>query len=179
MARAATTNEVGDDASTRDESITVRYYELDETRPGGPWIVNSGGRWVNDVKGEFFERQVGQPILVVEDDETILTSIVTLLEDEGFAVVTANNGKVAIDWLGDGTPSLVLLDMKMPVMDGWAFAEIYRTRPGHKAPLVVMTAARDAKNWANDVGADDYIAKPFDLDDLLNVVRKYSQSSMS
>ncbi len=131
---------------------------------------------MNDAKGEFVERQVGQPILVVEDDETILISIVTLLEDEGFEVVTANNGKEAIDWLGNGIPSLVLLDMKMPVMDGWAFAEIYRTRPGPKAPLVVMTAARDAKNWAMDVGADDYIAKPFDLDHLLDKVRKYSQA---
>lgn len=129
---------------------------------------------MNDVKGEFAERQVEHPVLVVEDDETILISIVTLLEDEGFAVVTANNGKEAIDWLGDGVPSVVLLDMKMPVMDGWAFAEIYRTRPGPKAPLVVMTAARDAKNWAADVGADDYIAKPFDLDYLLDKIRKYS-----
>ncbi len=131
---------------------------------------------MNDVKGEFVERQAEQPILVVEDDETILISIVTLLEDEGFEVVTANNGKEAIDWLGEGVPSLVLLDMKMPVMDGWAFAEIYRTRPGPKAPLVVMTAARDATNWAMDVGADDYIAKPFDLDYLLDKVRKYSQA---
>jgi CheY-like chemotaxis protein len=58
-------------------------------------------------------------------------------------------------------------------MDGWAIADAYRRRPGPHAPIVVLTAAQDAAARAAQINADGYLGKPFELDDLLNVVARY------
>jgi two-component system chemotaxis response regulator CheY len=68
-------------------------------------------------------------------------------------------------------PDLVLLDMRMPVMDGWAFARAYRELPAPRAPIVVMTAAPDARHRAAEVEADGFVGKPFDLSELVSAVR--------
>jgi CheY-like chemotaxis protein len=83
-----------------------------------------------------------RPILVVDDDEVIVHSIEFLLVEEGYPVVVAFNGREA---LARAEARLILLDMKMPVMDGWAFAAAYRGLPGPHAPIVVMTAAHDSR----------------------------------
>lgn len=113
------------------------------------------------------------PILVVDDDETILSVIEFLLEDEGYCVSVAANGKEALEQIASQAPSLILLDMKMPVMDGWTFASAYRKQPGGHAPIIVMTAAYDSHMRASEINAEDFIAKPFDVNDLLALVRKY------
>ena len=118
-----------------------------------------------------------RPILVVDDDEIILSTLTLFLEDEGYAVVAASNGKEALEHMEREHPRLILLDMKMPVMDGWAFAAAYRERPGPHAPIIVMTAARDARSRADEIAADDFLAKPFDLDRLLDLVRRYASQS--
>ena len=115
-----------------------------------------------------------RPILVVDDDEIILSTLALCLEDEGYAVVAASNGKEALQRVEREHPRLILLDMKMPVMDGWAFAAAYRERPGPHAPIIVMTAARDARSRAAEIAADGCLAKPFDLDRLLDLVRRYA-----
>jgi len=69
-------------------------------------------------------------------------------------------------------PDVVLLDMRMPVMDGWAVARALREQ-GIKVPIVVMTAAESAKRWADEVGAEGYLAKPFGLDELLGTVERF------
>lgn len=114
------------------------------------------------------------PILLVDDDESILSTVRLLLTEEGYPVVVAANGKEALQHIATQKPSLILLDMKMPVMDGWAFAMAYRDFPGPHAPIVVMTAAHDARQRAAEIAADDVIAKPFDVNRLLDVVRKYA-----
>jgi two-component system, chemotaxis family, chemotaxis protein CheY len=114
------------------------------------------------------------PVLVIDDDESIRDFLTTALTDEGYAVLTAANGQAALDLLADVSPGLILLDMRMPVMDGWEFARLYRQRPGPHAPLVVMTAARDAIDRASQIEADGLLAKPFDLDDLLAVVARFT-----
>lgn len=113
------------------------------------------------------------PILVVDDDEAIAQVIQLLLTEEGYAVVVAHNGQEALHRLADWLPCVILLDMKMPVMDGWKFAAAYRQQPGPHAPIVVMTAAHDSRQRANEIAADGVIAKPFDLDDLLALIRRY------
>jgi two-component system, chemotaxis family, chemotaxis protein CheY len=118
-----------------------------------------------------------RPILVVDDDETILTSIEFFLNEEGYAVVTAPNGEVALQRVAQHQPALILIDMKMPVMDAWAFAAAYRAQPGPYAPLVVMTAAHDSRARAAEIGADDCLAKPFDVDKLLEVIQRYVPAS--
>ena len=129
-----------------------------------------GGDGVSGV--DQVEQSDQRPILVVDDDPVILKAVEYILSDEGYAVVVAANGKEALDCVSRNPPTLILLDMKMPVMDGWAFVAAYREMPGPHAPIIVMTAAQDARSRAIEIGADGYIAKPFDLDDILAVVQR-------
>lgn len=113
------------------------------------------------------------PILVIDDDPAILGTIHEILDMEGYPVLTARNGAEALQMLERQRPSLVLLDMRMPVMDGWAFTREMRER-GVQVPILVMTAAQSARSWAEEIGAQGYLAKPFQLLDLLNAVERLS-----
>jgi len=108
-------------------------------------------------------------ILVVEDDFGIRSALVALLEDEGYLVEEAENGVEALVCLERQRPALVLLDMRMPVMDGWQFAQELRARQ-IEVPLVVMTAARDAQAWAEEIAAAAYVTKPFDHEALITTM---------
>src|SRR3712207_9185350 len=68
-------------------------------------------------------------------------------------------------------PAVVVLDMRMPVLDGWGFARALQARQ-IRLPILVMTAAQNARRWAEEIGADAYLAKPFDLTDLLSAVER-------
>jgi two-component system chemotaxis response regulator CheY len=89
-------------------------------------------------------------ILVVDDDADLLLTVRELLLELGFSVRTASNGREALQELGRERPAAVLLDMRMPVMDGWGFAAELHAR-GDKLPIVVMTAATDARTWAEQI----------------------------
>jgi two-component system, chemotaxis family, chemotaxis protein CheY len=112
-----------------------------------------------------------KPILVVDDDPSIRTIVSEILAGEGYPVETAADGAEALRVLQDLQPALVLLDMRMPVLDGWGFARAVRER-GIALPILVMTAAQNARRWAEEIGADGYLAKPFDLTDLLDAVER-------
>ena len=114
----------------------------------------------------------GAPVLVVDDDPLIRTSISEILDLEGYPVATAANGAEALTAVEQSRPSLVLLDMRMPVMDGWGFAGALDER-GIQLPILVMTAAQSAETWAREVKADGYLAKPFELVDLLDAVERH------
>jgi DNA-binding response OmpR family regulator len=116
------------------------------------------------------ERMADGAILVVDDDEAILDVVADVLRFEGYPVETANDGAAALDLVDRGRPALVLLDMRMPRLDGWGFARALRER-GIELPILVMTAARDAAGWAEEIGARGYLAKPFDIGELLDAVR--------
>lgn len=109
------------------------------------------------------------PILVVDDDPSIRSTVAEFLALEGYPVATAANGAEALTAVEQGPPAIVLLDMRMPVLDGWGFAEALRKRD-IAVPLVVMTASQHTKQWAEEVGAVGYLAKPFDLLELLTAV---------
>src|SRR4249919_1217256 len=106
-------------------------------------------------------------VLVIDDDPSIRQVVGFVLTDEGYLVDEAPDGEVALEAIGRQHPDVILLDMKMPVMDGWEFARRYRELYNHRAPIVVVTAAQDAAQRGADVGADDFLAKPFDLDALV------------
>ena len=95
-----------------------------------------------------------------------------VLDSEGYEVVMAPHGLAAFELLDQFRPNVILLDMKMPIMDGWEFLERYRQRPGAKVPVVVLTAAQDDARRAGEVGADAYVAKPFVIDDLIRVLNR-------
>jgi CheY-like chemotaxis protein len=111
-------------------------------------------------------------VLVVDDDPNITDAVRDGLEFEGYRVRTARNGAEALREIADDPPSLILLDMRMPVMSGWEFAARYRAN-GHQAPVVVMTAAANAKTWADEIEADAVLPKPFTLDDLFQTVSRW------
>jgi two-component system, chemotaxis family, chemotaxis protein CheY len=116
-------------------------------------------------------RPPDRPILVVDDDPTILATVSEALDLEGFPVVTATNGAEALDEVARHRPSLVLLDMRMPVLDGWGFMRALSDR-GLSLTVVVMTAAADAGRWGREIGAQAVLAKPFELDDLIGAVER-------
>jgi CheY-like chemotaxis protein len=109
-------------------------------------------------------------ILVVEDDDGIRDLVDIVLSSAGYEVLTASDGEAALQIVGSVQPDLVLLDMRMPVMDGWELARRYRQLPGPHAPIVVMTAARDAAARAAEIHANGYLGKPFDVHELLRLV---------
>jgi len=113
-----------------------------------------------------------RPILVVDDDPTILATVSEVLDMEGYDVVTATNGAEALVAIDQSVPSLVLLDMRMPVLDGWGFMRAVRAR-GLTLTVVVMTAAADARRWGREIGAEGVLAKPFDIDELVRAVQQW------
>ena len=113
-----------------------------------------------------------ESVLVVDDDTSILDTVSAILSGEGYHVISASSGEEALVAVARKLPLLILLDMRMPVMDGWAVARRLREQ-GINVPIVVMTAAESAKRWADEVGAEGYLAKPFGLDELLATVERY------
>ena len=111
-------------------------------------------------------------ILVIDDDPAILATVADILRDEGYAVRTAANGAEGLAAVEQQRPALILLDMRMPVLDGWGVTRALRER-GLRVPVVVMTAAQDARRWAQEVGAAHALAKPFDIVELLGVVEQF------
>jgi len=121
--------------------------------------------------GKAGER-AGTRVLVVDDDPSILDTVTSILTSEGFQVMAASGGKQALSLVHSWHPTLVLLDMRMPIMDGWAVARSMQ-ESGSKVPIIVMTAAESAKRWADEIGAAGHLAKPFGLDELLECVEEH------
>ena len=109
-------------------------------------------------------------ILIVEDDTPIRELVTSLLRDAGYDVVTTTNGVAALEVLQRGEQfELIVLDMGLPLMSGRELAQ-HMAASGIDVPILVMTAGRDARRAAHDVGAIGYIAKPFDIDELERAV---------
>src|SRR5215211_6844380 len=116
-------------------------------------------------------------VLVVDDEMDIRTVVEMTLTDAGYEVTTAEDGAEALRSVDQRLPAVILLDMRMPVMDGWEFARRFRERYNHHAPIIVMTAAENAQARAAEVGAEDYIGKPFDLRGLVRVVGRHAEGA--
>jgi CheY-like chemotaxis protein len=110
-------------------------------------------------------------ILVVDDDEAIRAVLTGILCDEGYLVETAADGAEALAAVARERPSAVLLDMHMPVLDGWGFVAGLRQR-GIRVPIAVMTAARDVRVTCDEVAGDACLAKPFVLDAVVDTVAR-------
>src|SRR6202165_904041 len=101
------------------------------------------------------------PVLVVDDDPKIVTLVRTYLEREGFAVVTAADGRTALAAVAESQPRLIVLDLMLPELDGLALMRIVRERS--EVPIVILSARGSAADRVYGIheGADDYLVKPF------------------
>lgn len=109
-------------------------------------------------------------ILVVDDDQSLLAVVTEVLSSRGYRVETAENGEQALALIANEQPDVVLLDMSMPVMDGWSFAKLLRERYGRRIPIIVITAAQDSQLRADEIGANADLGKPFETQELFDAV---------
>lgn len=125
------------------------------------------------VPGRYGHRQMSRIILIVDDDVSIRDLLEAFLADEGHTVVSATDGTEAVALVTDGlVPDLMLLDIGMPVVNGPEFVAEYRRicEPPH-APIVVITARGDGQRIAEQIGAEAFVNKPFDLEELAAAIR--------
>jgi two-component system response regulator MprA len=116
---------------------------------------------------------VSKRVLVVDDDAGIRQTLQDVLELEGYEVTIARNGVEALRKLDDELPSLMILDIMMPIMDGYTVAANLKSRGlSAQLPVLVLTADRQARARIRDLGADAYLEKPFSLDELLREVER-------
>jgi CheY-like chemotaxis protein len=113
------------------------------------------------------------PVLVIEDDEGLREMMAQLLTLEGFQTATVANGQEALAYLhASSKPEVILLDLMMPVMDGWEFRRHQQADPALAGvPVIVLSALDQAR--AADVAATAFLKKPLDFDRLLDLVRQY------
>ena len=120
-------------------------------------------------------------VLVVEDDPELLLSLSEVIESEGYNVACARHGLEALGRLRGGVrPSVILLDLMMPIMNGWQFR--YEQRQDSdlaKIPVVVVSAKSDSQQHAAWLEADGYISQPIDLDLLFDMLARYCDGGKS
>ena len=121
---------------------------------------------------------MNEKIIVVDDDEGILESFHALLESEGYTVITICSGRLLKELIKKESPDLILLDVLLSGEDG---RKICKELKGHKAtkniPIIMISAHPSAAKTIHEVGADAYLEKPFEMDDLLSLIYKYTKSS--
>ncbi len=112
-----------------------------------------------------------QTVMVVDDEKRLVSLVQSYLEQAGYRVVTAFNGREALGVAEREKPELIILDLMMPEMDGNEFIEVYRRQ--HATPIIVLTARVEEEEQVIglDLGADDYVTKPFRPRELMARVR--------
>jgi len=118
-------------------------------------------------------------ILVIDDDRNILAIIEMYLKKEGYEVVTCERGDTAIEAFRKAAPSLVVLDVMLPGMDGWEV--LAKLREESAVPVIMLTAKGDTTDRIQglDLGADDYMAKPFEAKELVARIKAVMRRSAS
>lgn len=115
-------------------------------------------------------------ILIIDDDEGIVDALSLILKDEGYTVGTSLKGTEAIKKVKDYKPKVILLDMLLSGKDGRDICRQLKTDPQTmKTPILMISAHPSASQEAMKVGADAFLAKPFDTADLLKVVKKFAE----
>ena len=112
-------------------------------------------------------------ILIVDDDPDLREFLQLMLTSMGFEVTSAANGREALAAMDGHDPDLILLDMKMPVMNGWEFCRALEDRDA-RPPIVVLTAAPDPAARAAEACADGWLGKPFEYEELEATVRRFA-----
>ncbi|MDQ1703642.1 MAG: hypothetical protein QOF18_8 [Frankiaceae bacterium] len=121
-------------------------------------------------------------VLVVDDDDVIRQLITVNLELEGFDVITAVDGQDALDKVKDARPHVVTLDVMMPRIDGWEAAARLRADPetAHVKVILLSARAQEADIQRGErIGVDAYLTKPFDPDELIDMVRRLFEAALN
>ena len=116
-------------------------------------------------------------VLVVEDDETLREVIQWALQDAGLGVEVVADGREALNWIASRRPSLMVLDVGLPLVSGEGVAAGMRSIHGDDVPILLITADGRAAEKARRVGAFSYLSKPFDLDHLVSVIERKMKGS--
>lgn len=119
-------------------------------------------------------------MLVVDDEPQVVWMLKFSLEAEGYQTYSARDGRSALEELRLHHPQLMLLDIMMPVMDGWSVLEEIQDLPVEDRPRVVVVSARASlrdRAKAIELGADAFVSKPFNVDDLLDVLHSLAEAS--
>ena len=119
----------------------------------------------------FQQEKIQQPILVVDDDHNLRQTIRWMLEEEDFSVRTAADGQEAVEQALEQQPALIILDMGLPLLDGSQVSAQVRHHYGTAVPIILITADGQAEEKSRRVGATAFLRKPFDIDDLIDVVQ--------
>ena len=130
---------------------------------------------INDMYSPRNHQSADKDILIVEDEQDLSDLLLDVLETEGHKARTAGNGLEALSRIEERRPQLILLDMMMPVMDGWQF--IKRLRANEEwtnIPVVVMTAVYDMSSLERKTGAKAILTKPFDIELIVDAVDLYA-----
>ncbi|HNP73708.1 MAG TPA: response regulator [Kouleothrix sp.] len=115
-------------------------------------------------------------VLLIDDDPSIRAALGEILEDEGYVVAQAVHGQDALEQLRATArpPGVILLDLAMPIMSGWAFRAVQQRDPAlARIPVVILSADRRAREIAADLEVAEYLEKPVDIDLLIGVVARY------
>ena len=115
------------------------------------------------------------PILVVDDTDELRDTMTTVLGLEGYQVVTAENGLVALDNLARAEYCLILLDISMPIMNGFEFMRAYDQQLGPHTPVIIVSGEKDIRSHILPTFVMNVLHKPFEINELLAVVGKYAQ----
>ena len=121
-------------------------------------------------------------VLLVDDEPQVIWMLQFSLQAEGYRTLSARNGLAALQVLRDHRPELMLLDIMMPVMDGWSVLEALQELDAEERPRVIVVSARASsrdRQKAKELGADAFVAKPFNVDELLRVLKELEPGTLS
>jgi CheY-like chemotaxis protein len=120
------------------------------------------------------QREPQKAVLIVEDNDLAREALAAMLRREGYEVAEAANGREALVRLRAGPmPDLILLDMLMPILDGWLFLRRWRwEEPRPPVPIVITTGTILTREWATDQGCQGFLRKPFDVEPLFAEIRR-------
>ncbi len=120
-------------------------------------------------------------ILIIDDDTALIEGLQIILEDEGYSVVAVTDCQSMLDVVSvtsKQAPQLIMLDFRLPFKDGGEVAkDLKRDKQTKKIPIIMMSASHNTKMIAEEVGADDFLEKPFDMDDVLRCIARHVGST--
>ncbi|HEY7358556.1 MAG TPA: response regulator [Ktedonobacterales bacterium] len=135
---------------------------------------------VHNAASDQSEAEETSRVLIVDDDAAIRKMLVDALSLEGLQTETARDGREALALLEDGKRRIVLLDLMMPIMDGWELCRHLTERPALRQHLsIILMSAGEKLDQARDLQVEGYLAKPFDIDHLLDCLEPFVADARS